>query len=499
MYIYTFKDLLLIVPEAFLLLSILILLVFGTVASTSRNFDILPTVFTEMANLSAAVLYLTLALLLTLNSEHFIFNGIYSITFFTQIVKIILVILTIVCIHTSRNYFLGIKVDRFEVYILMLLNVLAGMLLISSNDFLLFFIALETLSLTLYILASIKMDNEFALSAAIKYFIIGSFSSGIMCYGISLVCGLTGVYSFSELQLYFLCPLETLEPLVLNYSVFGTVLIIAGFLFKLALVPFHLWIPDVYEGAPLPITFFFATVPKTAVFFMFTKLLKTALLSIFTTFLSPVFMFIGFLTILIGTASTFSQVKVKRFLALSSVSHMGYIFISLSLANGNSFLFAFYYFLLYLALSTPLWIATLQISTYEHTFDTIPSLSALKSLKTGYLHVYSILLFSLGGIPPLMGFFSKYLIYLHLIQSNNFILAFLIGLVSVFACFLYIRILKTIFSDKSQVNPELKVKPGSSTTFLNKIILVSFLSLHLLFIYYFDIVSIFIQSFTLSL
>jgi NADH-quinone oxidoreductase subunit N len=422
--------------------------------------------FKTMSKLSLLALSYLLVLLFAVEGNSFAFNYTFFVSDFTQCLKIIMVIITMICIHVSTPYFIRIKVDSFEIFIIFLLSLLAGMVVVSSADFIIFYISLETLSLTLYVLASMKPGNLYSIESALKYFLIGSFSSGIMLFGITIICGITGVFSFPELSLYFLTDsFLTNDPDNVNILMSSFVLILVGFLFKLGVFPFHMWVPDVYEGIPVPVAFFFSTVPKTVIFAILCKILKTFGVVFFSQAFQGIFLILGFLSLFFGAMYTYKASKIKRLLAYSSIANMGYIFLALGINGDKAFTTALFFLFTYLLVSVTVWTGLIVLATlYPGYITELNQLEVLENLDEGLSKYITFSLFSLSGIPPLAGFFSKYLIYQNLIASSQPLLAILVGILSVYASFAYIRIIKTIHFDKIKVNPRLKKSRGNIPT-----------------------------------
>lgn len=420
----------------FLLLNVIMfLLLMGVFLNASVSKDKHPTVFKVIGVFSIITLFVVLFLL-------FYWKG--------SVLKICVVLITLFCLLNSLNYLIQIGVDQFEYFILILLTVFGMLVLISADDFLLFFLSLEIVSFCSYILACFKKDNTFSMESGFKYFIIGSFASAVMLFGISLIVGITGLFNFSDLDhIIGIRVMNVPIPAGQFTIMFGVFLVLTAFLFKLALAPFHLWAPDVYEGTILPVGMFLSTAPKVAVYTAFIKVLMLPFDALLY-FWHFTFICIGTCSVVIGTFNALRQVKLKRFLAYASISHMGYILIASSFGNLYGVREAFVYLLIYVILSLSLWGSLIALnSMYDNNFKYITDLSILKKTNPLFGLILIINIFSMCGVPPLAGFFAKYAVLSILVKKGYMNLAFFLIFLNVVASFYYLRIIKKIFFETS--------------------------------------------------
>jgi proton-translocating NADH-quinone oxidoreductase chain N len=332
------------------------------------------------------------------------------------------------------------------------------MFFISSYDLVSMYLALELQSLSFYILASIRKDSAFSVESGLKYFIIGAFSSGLLLFGISMIYGLTGTTNFENLSKLFIgfnCFtnitdtsnfLNSLE----NRLVFGIIFLLVGLFFKLTAVPFHMWAPDVYEGSPTPVSMIFASIPKFGIFIILVKIC-------FFLFYDIIFLWqfmclvCSLLSIVIGTLATLNQYKLKRFLAYSSISHVGFLLLGVAVGTIEGFQSLFFYLIIYTIMALNIWSIVLSLEINKvHKYKSIRYITDLQGLVKsnpvlGYF--FLINMFSMSGVPPLIGFFSKAFIFFAALEGSLNILVIVGIIFSVVSAFYYVRFIKIIFFD----------------------------------------------------
>jgi NADH-quinone oxidoreductase subunit N len=315
------------------------------------------------------------------------------------------------------------------------------------------YLAIEFQSLVFYVLASFKRTSEFSTESGLKYFILGAFSSALLLFGSSVLYSLTGLTNFGDFSLFFAGSLNTTYTSDFGL-VIGLVFISVSLLFKLSAAPFHMWSPDVYEGAPLPITALFSILPKLAIL---TLLLRFCLFSFydFLPIWQKVFTFCSYLSILLGTLSAFSQKKWKRFIAYSSINHVGFFLVGLSTGELEGTFGVLFYLSIYIAGTFGFFFFLSAFKYYQYpVYTQVRYLKSLKSLSyfnpvlAGTLTVF---LFSMAGIPPLAGFFAKFFILFSALQNNTYGLVIFSVLMSSIACFYYIRLVKTMYFDNTRL------------------------------------------------
>ena len=426
-------------------------------------------VFSVSSNLSI-ILLIILAIMVYMNVENslFYFNNFFSKSLFINFFQIIVLLGSVATIVISNNYFKDLKLTKFEIPILILFSTFGMMIFISSNDLMSMYIGIELQSLALYVIASINRDSLKSSEAGIKYFILGALSSGILLYGCSLIYGFTGTTNFNEIYLQ----INSLEKLNLGI-IFGLVFILAGLAFKISAVPFHMWTPDVYEGAPTSVTAFFAIVPKIAS----VALIFRFCLEPFAEFYSSwrqIIVFLSIASMFLGAISAIKQTNIKRLLAYSSIGHVGYILIGLASANILAIKGIIIYSSIYVLMNIAIFAIILSLKINNAYVEKISDLSGLSKSKPFYSICIAIIMFSLAGIPPFAGFFGKFYIFLAALDSQLFYLAILGVIASVISAFYYLRIIKIIYFDNlTEDNYSINISNKASIILFVSVICIS--------------------------
>lgn len=445
------------IPEFFLTTILLILLLFGVFYKKSQNNKKILII----KNLNTIIIYLLLIILiLTYNIENVsitIMNGVLIINNFTQFVKIILIITSIICFLIQKKYVIEQKINSYEINILLLISLLGLMILISSNHFITLYLAIELQSLSFYILTASQRKSILSVEASLKYFILGSIASGFILFGSSIIYLVVGSLNFSNIFL-ILSNINFLENTDLLITIiYGFIFILIGLFFKIGVVPFHFWLPDVYEGAPNNITVFFAIVPKIA----FIGILIRFLFDIFSeisVFFEIFFYITSFLSMFLGSLSALQQKKIKRLLAYSSISHVGFILIGFTSNLLNNIPYILLYIIIYIIMSINLWTSYISLNINHKPIKYLTDLSALYNINNVISIIIVLNIFSLSGIPPLAGFFSKLFIFFSGIKKGYYSLIFFAVIISIISSFYYLKIIKIIYFEKI-----------SKKIFLNKI------------------------------
>lgn len=350
-------------------------------------------------------------------------------------------------ISLSLEYVKQETLNVFEYWILSLFSLFAMLCLISAYDILTLYLAIELQSLTFYILASLNRTSEFSTEAGLKYFILGAFSSIMLLFGLSLLYGTTGLTHYEDLNKFFMTVFldESSTPKLFLLS---CSLIMVSFLFKISAAPFHMWSPDVYEGAPTSITAFFAMMPKIVIIGVIFRFFHYTLQDTFY-FWQSLLLFSGILSLIIGTFGAFMQKKWKRFLAFSSINHVGFLLLGLASFSSTSKEVVLYYIFIYIIMTTTLFslFMSLRFKTGNRSYQ-IRYLKDIKSLgkfNPALALCFVIVLFSMGGVPPLAGFLAKVFVILEVVKANFIALIILTVLISSMACFYYLRLIKTLY------------------------------------------------------
>jgi proton-translocating NADH-quinone oxidoreductase chain N len=454
------NDFLAVFPEIFLLNAIFILLFFGL-------FGLAPSWSLDRAHLLSNIgwlglwcLFLTQILLYNNPITHSIlfFNSLI-IDDFTYIFKFILISSAFCAILLSINYLKQEQLNAFEFIILLLFSILSMLLMISSYDFISFYLTIEFQSLCFYVLAASKRNSEFSTEAGLKYFILGAFSSGILLFGFSIIYGFTGITNFGEFTLLFAGaanvagdPASVAPPILL-----GILFVAVGFLFKLTAAPFHMWAPDVYEGSPTAITAFFSITPKIAILAVFTRLFLSSFydLMVATLACQKILLFCSGASMIVGALAALSQHKIKRLLAYSSIGHIGYILLGLSCSTGEGIESLTIYLIVYIIMTINIFAIILSLesrvgggSENSVRIKYISDLAMLGNTNPILAFTLSCTLFSMAGIPPLAGFCSKFYIFFSALNASLYFFAFLGVITSVISCFYYIRLIKIMYFEK---------------------------------------------------
>tara|TARA_Y100001970_G_scaffold244512_1_gene310745 strand:+ start:246 stop:1661 length:1416 start_codon:yes stop_codon:yes gene_type:complete len=417
--------------EIFLCLAIMTLLLFGVFKKNSSYL---------IYNLSILSLFGCLALIFSfpINSKLELFNNSYIIDYLSTYMKILLIISGIFVLLSSSKYIQIIKINKIEYPILILSSVVGMMVMISSNDLILFYIGLELQSLSLYVLASFNRDNILSSESGLKYFVLSALSSGLLLYGCSLIYGFSGSTNFNLIS-------ENINQDSYGLT-FGIIFIITGLAFKISAVPFHMWAPDVYEGSPTSVTIFFAILPKIAAITVFIRILYVPFLNIIEQW-QVIIIFLSIASMLFGAVAAIGQKNLKRLIAYSSIGHMGYALAGISTGTNQGIQSAVTYISIYLFMNLAFFCCLFMLRRDEKYFENIKDLSGLSKNHPILSFAFLIVLFSLAGIPPLAGFFAKFYIFTAVIEQSMYSLA-IIGLLStVIAAFYYLRIIKVIYFD----------------------------------------------------
>ncbi len=367
------------------------------------------------------------------------FNGMFITDEFSSYMKVLVLAGSAVALMMSAKYMEREKINRVEYPVLMLFSVLGMMLMISANDLMSLYMGLELQSLPLYVLASLSRNNLRSTEAGLKYFILGALSSGMLLYGMSLVYGFTGATGFAQIAAAGSSP----------GMITGMVLILAGLAFKLAAAPFHMWAPDVYEGAPTAVTAFFAIAPKVAAIALITRVLMGPFGDM-TEMWRQVIIVISAASMALGAVAAIVQTNIKRLLAYSSIGHMGYALIGLAAANQAGIQGVLLYMTFYMAMSIGVFCIVLMMKKKEVMVENISALAGLAKQQPGLALAMSIMMFSMAGIPPLAGFFGKLFIFQSAVAAGLYTLAVFGVLTSVVAAYYYLRIIKVMYFDEAE-------------------------------------------------
>lgn len=345
--------------------------------------------------------------------------------------------------------------QRFEFPVLMLFALLGSMLMVSANNLLALYMGLELSSLPLYVLAAIDRRTLKSTEAGLKYFVLGALASGMLLFGISLVYGFTGTIGFDPLTHLF-----TLPGTLSGGTVVGLILIMAGLSFKVSAAPFHMWTPDVYEGAPTPVTAFFSVVPKLAALALFMRLL----IQPFGAFIGEwrqIIVFLSLASMIMGALGALWQTNIKRLLAYSSIGHVGYALMGLAAGSADGIGSVLIYLALYIFMSAGAFACVLMMTQGQAALENITDLAGLSRTRPRMAFAMAIFMFSMAGIPPLAGFFGKLYVFLAALKAGLISLAVAGVLASVVACFYYLKVVKIMYFDEPKQHFDADVPAGT--------------------------------------
>ena len=425
----------LVFPEIFLSLSIMFLLILGVFKKNSSKL---------IQNISLIILLITSVI--TLNEtlgiqETLLFNSSVVIDYLSSFMKIVTLLAAFLVLVISSNYLKTLKIFKIEYPILILSSVLGMMIMISSNDLIVFYMGLELQSLALYVLATFNRDQLKSSEAGLKYFVLSALSSGLLLYGCSLIYGFTGSTNFNIIA----NQLNSNE-----YAItFGIVFILVGLAFKISAVPFHMWAPDVYEGSPTSVTLFFTMVPKIAALTVFIRFLYVPFLNLIDQW-QMILIFLSIASMLFGAIAAIGQTNLKRLIAYSSIGHVGYTLAGVATGSNDGIQSSVIYITIYIIMNLGLFSCLLMMKRNNKYFEDIEDLSGLSKNHPLMSLSLLVILFSLAGIPPLAGFFAKFYIFKSVLEQSMYFLA-IVGLLStVVAAFYYLRIIKIMYFDKEK-------------------------------------------------
>jgi len=372
------------------------------------------------------------------------FDGSFVVDSFARFLKLLALAGSAAAIVMSSNYLAVEKRGTFEYSILILLSTAGMMMLISAADLIALYLGLELMSLALYVVAAIDRDSVRSTEAGLKYFVLGALSSGMLLYGASLVYGFTGTVSFAGIAKASTEGGTSTANLGL---VFGLVFLFAGFCFKVSAVPFHMWTPDVYEGAPTPITAFFAAAPKVAGIAMFVRTATVAFPGSLTQW-QQIVVFVAIASMALGSFAAIGQRNIKRLMAYSSIGHMGFALVGLAAGTAEGVQGVLVYMAIYVTMTLGMFACILSMRRDGQMVENIADLAGLARTKPAMAFFLAMLLFSLAGIPPLAGFFAKFYVFLAAIKAGLFTLAVIGVVTSVVGAYYYLAIVKTMYFDE---------------------------------------------------
>lgn len=459
------NDFIFFLPELYITFCLLVILVIGAIIQKNN------------INTNSAINYVSkftfgimpLLIIILLFQPKFNSNFVNMLFYNSQISLFSKLLISVLFLMLSLIFISYYKIENinmnfnYEYPVLMLLSILGMFMLISSNDFLILFLGIELQSLSLYVLAASKKNVISSLESGLKYFVLGAFSSGIILLGISFIYGASGMTNFNDIK-YFILETNLIEQNVFYIYLIGFTFILVGLFFKLPAAPFHSWAPDVYTGAPTAVTAFFSIIPKIAIFTVIIKLLYITFFS-FSDYWSFYLVFCSLCSFVVGSMGALYNVNLKRLMVYGTINHIGFILLALSTVSVEGIQASLFYITIYLILNLNFFsiILSLRSSQNYRVLQNITDFSVL-FYKQPILSTLLILnLFSMAGIPPLSGFFSKFYVLYCSMNSDMVLLSMFAVVISVVSCFYYIRMVKTSLFEFENINL-LKVQNLNSIT-----------------------------------
>jgi NADH-quinone oxidoreductase subunit N len=427
-------------PEIFLIVAAMALLMVGVYSNNDSGNNV--TLLTVAVLMVATVMQLV-------SDPHRIttFDGMFVLDNFAVFSKVLVLSASVFTLLMSRVWLERENLTRFEYPILVIFASVGMMMMISANDLMSLYLGLELQSLTLYVMAAFHRDNLRSTEAGMKYFVLGSVASGLFLFGASLVYGFTGATGFEAIAKALLATHGHAGPGILV----GLAFIAAGLAFKVSAVPFHMWAPDVYEGAPTPVTSFFAIGPKIAAL----ALLIRVMIGPFGPLMAQwqqIIVFMSIASMAVGAFAAINQTNIKRMMAYSSIGHVGYALIGLAVGNANGIRGVLIYLAIYLFMNLGAFAVILCMRQKGRLLEGINDLAGLAKTSPGMALAMAIFMFSMAGIPPLAGFFGKFYVFMAAVEAKMYGLAVFGVLMSAVGAFYYIRIVKIMYFDEPTEN-----------------------------------------------
>ena len=450
-------------PEIILAVGALALLMIGVFSGERSG--------TTVTGLAVALLIVSGLWLVMVTGEGTAYGGAFLSDPFAKFMKVLSLIGSITALVMTVGHARTEQLDRFEFPVLIVLATLGMLLMISANDLISLYLSLELQSLALYVVAAINRDSLRSTEAGLKYFVLGALSSGMLLYGMSLVYGFTGHTGFQAIAAALSAEGRSLG------LVFGLVFILAGIAFKISAVPFHMWTPDVYEGAPTPVTAFFSAAPKVAAMAMMVRIVIEAFQPIAADW-QQIVVFISIASMVLGAFGAIGQRNIKRMMAYSSIGHMGYALVGLASGSMAGVRGVALYMLVYMVMTLGAFACILAMRRKEGgNVENIDDLAGLSATNPFMATALTAIMFSLAGIPPLGGFFAKYFVFMAAIEAHLYALSIIGVLASVVGAYYYLRVVKVMWFDEAtdefaRTSGELKLVFGVSALFLVGYVLV---------------------------
>jgi len=443
------------IPEIFVLSMACVILIVDLYLEDSKRF------VTYLLSLAT----LAIAALLTINLHDtqttYTFSGSFVKDPMSDVLKLFVYLISAVVFIYARGYLADRNLFKGEFYVLGLFGVLGMMIMISAHNFITIYLGLELLSLSLYSLVALQRDSVVASEAAMKYFVLGAIASGLLLYGMSLLYGITGT-----LDIQIFADALASKDLTSNSQnivlILGMVLVICGMAFKLGAVPFHMWIPDIYHGAPTAMTLYIGSAPKIAAFAMLMRLLVEGLGDLHGQW-QDIIIIISVLSMAVGNIIAIAQANIKRMLAYSTISHVGFILLGILSNSHDGYSAAMFYVIVYAIMSAGGFGMVILMSRAGFEADNLEDYKGLNERSPWYAFLMLILMFSMAGVPPTLGFYAKLSVISSVVRADLVWLAVVAVIFSIIGAFYYLRIIKLMYFDKPQdtspivTNPDMRL------------------------------------------
>jgi NADH-quinone oxidoreductase subunit N len=439
-YQFNIADLCFALPEIFMLSAIVVILLLDLY--TSQRFQNLTYYLTQITLFVTGYLAFTL-----IGESRVIFDGTFVLDAMGSTFKVFTMGFAMVALVYTRHYLKVHNLFRGEYFVLALLSVLGMMVMISAHSLLTIYLGLEIMSLSLYTLIAIARDRATAVEAALKYFVLGAIASGLLLYGMSMIYGITGALDIAQIATFATsATLASEQVLILN---FGLVFLVIGIAFKLGAVPFHMWVPDVYQGAPTSVTMFLSTVPKIAAAAMLIRLMIDGL-GAMQAYWSDLFMVLAILSIALGSLVALMQSNIKRLLAYSTISHIGFILLGFATGVIEGYGAAAFYVLVYILMSLAAFGSIIALNKQGFEAEQVADFRGLSKHSPWFALIMLAVMLSMAGVPPFIGFFSKLFILQQVVSAGYVYLAVTAVVFAVISAYYYLQIIKTMYFDDAE-------------------------------------------------
>ncbi|MDB4057623.1 NADH-quinone oxidoreductase subunit NuoN [Candidatus Thioglobus sp.] len=434
---FNVAELLFALPELFLLFAISLILLFDLFVS--QRLKQFTYYLTQLALLITGFLAFNL-----IGENATIFSGTFVLDSLGSTFKVFILGFAIIALVYTRHYLKVHELLRNEYFILAMMSILGMMVMVSGHSLLTLYLGLEIMSLSLYALIATARDRASAIEAALKYFVLGAIASGLLLYGMSMIYGISGSLDISQISSFASAStLGSQQTLILN---FGLVFLVIGIAFKLGAVPFHMWVPDVYQGSPTSVTMFLSTVPKIAAIALLIRLLIDGLGEL-QHYWADLFMILAVLSIAIGSLVALTQTNIKRMLAYSTISHIGFVLLGFVTGVVDGYGAAVFYVLAYILMSLAAFGSIIVLNRKGFEADQISDFQGLSKHSPWFALIMLVVMLSMAGVPPFIGFYSKLFILQQVVAEGYVILAITAVIFAVISAYYYLQIIKTMYFD----------------------------------------------------